>query len=454
MFTFKDFLSKDILLIESKNMHLSHIEDTILDSGYSGAKSTIDTLENIIGMLAGHTDSDVVITTKYDGNPALICGYNPENNKFFVGTKSALNKNNPRICYTPEDIDEYYGNIDSLSNKLHAALKYLPEIRIKGVLHGDVLFGPNEVTDMMIEGEPYVTFHPNTIVYAVPQNSDLAKKIKQAKFGIIFHSVYEGNDLRSLHKSHKDPLKGLRKSKNVWFDDATYKDVSGVVTMTEDETQEAEELLQHAKKVLAMITTQDFTKIHSNKTYISILKQYQNYLIRKGKHIDDVSSWSVDLPSFLEKKISKEKTKQETKDKKLKRMIDHTNSLEDSLRKLLDFQKTIVKLKLLLLEKLESAKDMGTFHKTNKGLVVSKGEGFVCSDHIGNVTKLVDRLEFTKHNWSRRENEEMTSVTNTPPLLPKGTYMGGETGLAGKNPSEPSYHGPKTGQYTDSTGAL
>lgn len=435
-------------------MHLAHIEDVVLDSGYSGAKSTINTLENIIGMLAGHTSNQISITTKFDGNPAIVCGTNPENGKFFVGTKSALNKSNPKICYSSEDVDRYYKNIDSLSNKLHAALKYLPEIGINNILHGDVLFGPNEVTDTMIEGDPYVIFHPNTVVYAVPQKSDLAKTIKKAKFGVIFHGVYEGDSLDSLHKTHKHPLKGLRKSKNVWFDDATYKDVSGVVTLSEEETQEAEDLLNHTRKILAMITKQDFKKVLSTKSYVNILKQYQNHLIRKGKHVDDVSKWSADLPTFLEKKISKEKTKQETKDKKLKRMVDHTASLEDSLRKLLEFQKTVIKLKLLLLEKLESAKDIGTFHKTSKGLVVTKGEGFVCVDHIGNAVKLIDRLEFTKHNWSRRENEEMSSVLNTPSPLPKGTYMGGETGLDGKTSEEPSYLGPKTNQFTDSTGAL
>lgn len=454
MFTFKEFLSESIL-IESKSMHIAHIEDSILNKGYSGAKSAINTLENIVGMLSGHDNKDIALTVKFDGNPALLCGYNPENNKFFVGTKSALNKNNPKICYTPEDIDQYYSGIDSLSNKLHAALKYLPEIGIKDILHGDILFGPDEVTETMVEGEPYITFHPNTVAYAIPQKSNLAKTIRRAKFGIVFHTVYKGDDLRSLSKSNKHPTDGLRKSKNVWFDDATYKDVSGVVTLSEEETQRVEELIQHARTTLATITKDDFSNILSNKSYVILLKQYQNHLIRKGKHIINVDEWSNDLPSFLEQKISKEKTKPETKQRKHKRLVDHTNSLKDSLRKLLEFQKTIIQLKDILLEKLEAAKEIGTFHKTDKGLVVSKGEGFVAVDHIGNTVKLVDRLKFSKHNWARRENEEMASIANTPPLTPKTSFMGStETGLAGKDSSEPSYFGPKTNQYTDSTGSL
>ena len=49
-------------------------------------------------MLAG-SSGGVNMTVKWDGAPAIICGVNPENGKFFVGTKSVFNKT-PKINYT------------------------------------------------------------------------------------------------------------------------------------------------------------------------------------------------------------------------------------------------------------------------------------------------------------------------------------------------------------------
>ena len=36
--------------------------------------------------------------------------------------------------------------------------------------------------------QKYVTFHPNTIVYAVPVGA--AKEIKAAKIGVVWHTYY------------------------------------------------------------------------------------------------------------------------------------------------------------------------------------------------------------------------------------------------------------------------
>ena len=68
---------------------------------------------------------------------------------------------------------------------------------IKDVLQGDLMFTDDvETTD--IEGKKYYTFQPNTIVYAVDVNSDLGKKIKNAKIGVVWHTTYKGNALQDM----------------------------------------------------------------------------------------------------------------------------------------------------------------------------------------------------------------------------------------------------------------
>ena len=88
---------------------------------------------------------------------------------------------------------------------------------------------------------------------------------------------------------------------------------------------------------------------------------------------------------------------------------------------------------------------------------------------------MVDRLEFSRANFLRREeNQEEAepaaapaepeagaeapagggSILGNAPLLPQGSFRGGETGLAGKDVKTPDYHGAPSNQYTDSTGTL
>ena len=460
MFTFKDYLSESVLLIEAKSVHLVHVEDEILESGYNGAKQAIAYLEGVAGMLAGHSDSSVMVTTKWDGNPAIFAGTNPENGKFFVGTKGIFSKSNPRICYTKQDVDKFYGEVPELANKLHAALKYLPKLGIKDyILQGDVMFGPGETEQRNIDGQKYITFFPNTIMYAVPEDSELGKRVARAKFGIIFHTAYKGTNIHELKGTFRISLDNLGQSNDVWYDDASYLDASGSVTMTAQETAEVANHLNTAKRILGTISKEDFNKIFSNKTFIQMLKQHQNALIRGGEQIGDPRQWLEKLTPFLQQKVGKEKTSPEAQQRKMGRLQAHTQDLQEALMKVLEFQKHIVATKQTLLQKLETAKRIGTFHVTDDGIKVAKQEGFVAVDHAGKAVKLVDRLEFSRQNWARRtskENEESNSFTATQggSILKQGNPLGGDLGLAGKNPDDTAILGKPSGTFVDSTGSL
>jgi len=69
---------------EGANLHLEHIEDEVLNRGVNGARDAINFLQSLRDMLAGHAESRVNLTTKWDGAPAVFCGINPDNGKFFL----------------------------------------------------------------------------------------------------------------------------------------------------------------------------------------------------------------------------------------------------------------------------------------------------------------------------------------------------------------------------------
>ena len=90
-----------------KNTHLEHLEDNILNDGSQGGKEAVAFLRSLGDML-DQGGADTRVTVKWDGAPAVICGTNPENGRFFVGTKSVFNKTDPKIIYSEEDVERMY----------------------------------------------------------------------------------------------------------------------------------------------------------------------------------------------------------------------------------------------------------------------------------------------------------------------------------------------------------
>ena len=155
---FKEFIT------EQKNTHMTHIEDKVLYGGVDGTRQAILALRSLRDMLGGVKDGNVSV--KWDGAPAVVCGTNPDNGKFFVGTKSVFAKN-AKINYTKRDIANNHGT-DDLGQKLLKCLVHIKKLNIPGVVQGDLLFTDEDITRKNIDGKPNLTFTPNTITYAVP----------------------------------------------------------------------------------------------------------------------------------------------------------------------------------------------------------------------------------------------------------------------------------------------
>jgi hypothetical protein len=77
-------------------------------------------------MLAGSANGRVNMSVKWDGAPAIVAGINPENGKFFVGTKSVFNVS-PKINYTTSDIARNHSG--PVADKLRVCFKRIKKIR-------------------------------------------------------------------------------------------------------------------------------------------------------------------------------------------------------------------------------------------------------------------------------------------------------------------------------------
>jgi hypothetical protein len=146
-------------------------------------------------MLTGHIGGRLNVTVKWDGAPAVICGINPENGKFFVGTKSVFNVT-PKVNYSTGDIMKNHDGV--LAQKLIVCLRELSKLGITGILQGDLLFTKGDVKTTTIDEQDYYVFTPNTITYAVSKDSQIGRRIASARMGIVFHTVYSGSKMSNL----------------------------------------------------------------------------------------------------------------------------------------------------------------------------------------------------------------------------------------------------------------
>lgn len=401
MFTFKQYLAESFLT-EGKNVHLEHVEDEILNDGLRGARRALDALENVAGMLAGHSQKHYNLTAKWDGSPAIFAGTNPENGKFFVGTKAVFSKGTPKLVYSASDADKFYRDQPELANVLKASLKHLSKLGIKDVLQGDLMFGPGRMPkEQTIDGEEYITFKPNTITYAIPADSKLAERIRRAKIGIIFHTKYTGDAIQNLSSSFDVNVKQLKKTADVWYDDASYLDETGTVTLTAQETQEVRNHVINANKVLKTISEQELTQALGTKSFAQAIKKFINQRVRKGQHVGDTKKFVAELEEFLHQEIDKEKTQPGTKATKKQKTTQKIKQIHPTLLKVVEFINHVNEAKLELIGKLNKLNKIGTFLQTADGYKVTSPEGFVAVDHLTNkAVKLVDRLEFSRANFA------------------------------------------------------
>ena len=394
---------------EGKNVHLEHIEDEVLNFGVSGARSAINFLQSLRNMLAGNAESKVNVTTKWDGAPAIFAGINPENGKFFVGTKGVFNVN-PKLNYTDEDIDNNHPT-EGLNQKLKVALRYLPKLGIKGVLQGDMMFTKGDIKKQVISGESYITFQPNTIVYAVPSDIKLARSMLDAQIGVVFHTSYTGKKMQDMKASFNVDLGGLTNTKDVWFRDASFVDTSGSATFTEEETKQLTTILSLAGRIFQSISSMTLNRISTNEVIKTYIKTFNNAKVREGKKISNTNQHTLELIRWVEAKLNKDIADVKKEETKRKRIAAKTEIMRffrqnaAQLRSVFDLQNILVDAKLMIVRKLETVKSIGTFVKTDSGFRITAPEGFVAVDRLkGNAVKLVDRLEFSQANFNAAKN--------------------------------------------------
>ena len=384
--------------------HLEHLEDEMLNYGVDGCKAAVSFLKELRKML-GNQESSGFMQTKWDGAPSIICGTNPMNGLFFVGTKSVFAKTNPKLCYTHEDVDAFYEG--DLAVKLKTSLDYFSGLGIDGVVQGDLLYTQADLKKETINGETLYTFRPNTITYAIPTNHPIGVAAKQAKIGVVFHTHYTGSyvpEMQAAAGAKVDGNSDVLVVKNdtpmhrVGFSKAEMQKFDNYISKIERMCQICGDFLD---ELVDMSGSTGDAKFHIS-TY---LKQFFNSEIKNARSIGNVDEAMYDMLNFYGEKMEKELAKIKTVanlTKKRNLVYGSQNYVVDNVYKfksMLALYKELQAVKQMVIDKLDHLEEFRTFVQTDKGYKVTTPEGYVLHKD-GSMIKFVNRLEFAYNNFT------------------------------------------------------
>ena len=390
------------------NKHLTHLEELILTNGKEGATRAIQYLQALTEVLDSDTPNAVNTTVKYDGAPAVIVGVDPNGN-FFVGSKSVF-ANVPKMNYSINDIKQNHSHAPGLVDKLTQTFVHFKGVNFNSTYQGDFLFDDEIKEVNTIDGEEHVIFKPNTIVYAVPTDSEEGQKIVNAKIGVVFHTEYDVNldeqgVPRFTTKKFGVDVTNINPGPSVYVKDAYFESDAGYVTLTDEETNLVTSYINSANQALSNI---DFDA--ASEKMLANINTYINTEIRGGEFLGDSA---VSFQKFVEwftgridKQISTLKSDagiaRATKAKAT--LLSLVEAAKEDILNIFEFQKTVKQAKDIFIQKynnmMQGVSMKHYLFEPNGDLVVTEPEGYVAIDATGNAVKFVDRLEFSRANFA------------------------------------------------------
>src|SRR5574344_1984793 len=407
--TFQKLLNEDT--------HSLHMEDSIL-KGKAYISRMLGFYNQVFDTLTGSIDKEKPgITVKIDGAPAITMYTKfPGLKGPGVSTKSIFNAT-PKVYTTDEDI-EADDRSPELKAKLKAALKLAKAkiIPVGEIWQGDLLFTKGDIKNYTDDnGQKYIYFKPNTLVYALPVGSDGAKKALASDIGIVFHTRYKGSSVQTVKQSNDastDELNGIPEWAFVL--DARLPNLSGVQTLSDQEANDIEDSLYDLHSLCSEIVNDaDYDLLVNNTDFINFyVMTLQNNKVDKSElidpetFVDELHKWVTGKMSKEYKGLEKLKTKA-GRDKKRISLDDKSKDLhtiietnEPLLHKIAEALYIATDVKNKFITKLNSVNKWVNKIETTFGMKDTNGEGFMVSDVDGNFVKLVDRSAFSYFNRS------------------------------------------------------
>ena len=380
---------------EGLNLHMEHFEDLMFNKGHEGIKEMLQILERIKkSFFEGcGKGEELKYSEKIDGAPSIVFGLDPLDNKFFVSTKSFFTQAR-KAPKSHAEIDSLFGDKPDLAHTLKVAFDELKAIGVDGVYQGDMLFTKKMLERVKVGGRDYITFQPNTVVYAVPAEM---KGFSTYNMGFAIHTHYKqvGGSFRAeILKS----VPNIRKTNTLYL-------VSPVIDIQKPDTCDPnyKAFMDAHKQILAsvkFIKAADINKI-AKSSLAPMLKSFAVTAYTRGGGVLTKSAFKTFVEGKEQKEIDKLKSEagKEKRRQKAQATLEEIDGMK-SIDAVLGLYAVVQPVKRIVLKVLERYKGLTTFQRgEDGGLSPFSSEGFVVIDPKNdNFYKIVDRSGFSAIN--------------------------------------------------------
>jgi hypothetical protein len=381
---------------QGKDFHVEHLEDLIFKQGFNGAKKAFNYIENLRRMFATGQGKIGRTKVKWDGSLSIVCGTDPADGRFFIGTDQALQLPDA-ACKSSSDIDKFYGDDDILAKQLKLCFRYLSSLEIGKVIQGKLLFTADDILISNTNGKQMYTFTPNNTTYTVVVDSDLGNKISQSKLGIFFHTTYEGNNLTEMSPTYETNISGIKQTKNVWMSDETYRDYTGIASLTPEENAKILVGLRKSASTITKIDPIKFNSIINNIDFSTYMKLFIHDKMRDRQLIIDPMRLLKDfIEYYKEKNLEVSTADPEASAKSTEKIEKFIGDNLNAILGVFSVYKKIIELKVLILDKIKQIESTGVFVKENDGYKVNSAEGYVAVGNDRGIVRLINRIEYSE----------------------------------------------------------
>lgn len=400
------------------NLHLEHIEDLIINDGAAGAKNVFAFFDELGKTFSGKKSPRFAITTKWDGAPAIFCGYLPGSKDWFIAKKGLFNKN-PKLYRSKQEIEEDYPAGSDLHTIFALCLKHIKPLhetgKISGIVQGDFLFHKGTRKLETINGEKCVIFRPNVsgITYCIPDGDKLYNQAKNAELCVVFHTRYPTNTAKSLDDlgaEYAFNATDLSNNKLLILSSET-TELGSNVMLTENEISKLKRFHNASSTLIRQCSSllDEFSASMGDPMGVGpMLKVFINSYVRQGKGIPSATTFYNQYMEYYEDKFRKKiesYKKPETQAKWKKKFYSGRNTILNNKTAFLKFAAlytTIQNAKAIFVPKLERGERFKQYYEDGKGgYEIGAPEGYVAVREGTNAVKLIDRLVFSAKNFQR-----------------------------------------------------
>jgi hypothetical protein len=342
-----------------------HLEDLVFVDGSAGAMKAAD-------ILAGMGKSSGDIAIKWDGNPTIYWGREP-NGEFVLVGKNGWGRNKSTtaddlanfIKGSGKGVDQEPWRADfaaEMSEVFEIMQAATPE-NFRGYVYGDLLYSPRKPFTI---NDGAIQFTPNKVTYTIKDESPLGGRIARSKVGVVVHTK-----LDEFGSKAGAPLKDVKELNS---NDAVVLGQTYVTHQPTIDTKEVDAIRKNAQANKQAIDT-FLQGVAGLSNPAQIIYTYMNHMTRT-QQIDKITSGFFEW--LATSKVSK------GQQQKLAAMNE---SNPKALPAIFGLVKQIMTAKDNIIDQLDSADaDVKATTKGEKG-----GEGYVA---LGSKTKLVPRTRW------------------------------------------------------------